>query len=72
MPDPLAGGGGGGGVGGVRSAVRPLFVSAEERDMVVWMTRCAALGLVITREMFLEEVQRIVKLEQRSEKRWVT
>ena len=59
MSDPSDGGGGG----------RPLFAAAEERDMVTWMVRCAALGLVITREMFLEEVQRIVQLEQRGAKR---
>ena len=59
MPDP-----GGGGRPG-----RPLFAAAEERDMVTWIAHCAALGLVITREMFMEEVQRIVQLEQRDSSR---
>ncbi|XP_037089804.1 uncharacterized protein LOC119110173 [Pollicipes pollicipes] len=45
--------------------IRPLFTAEEERDMVTWLTRCAAQGLAISRAQFIEEVQRIVLLEQR-------
>ncbi|XP_043212487.1 uncharacterized protein LOC122376646 [Amphibalanus amphitrite] len=62
MPGPASSSSGGG------KPNRPLFAAAEERDMVAWISHCAALGLVITLEMFLVEVRRIVQLEQRESK----